>query len=249
MPRDPSSWVQDQQQYYQALPHAHLQFDAESVYAQNIVAEVLKQAGLENHARILEVGCGSGRFTLHLARQGLSVTGLDLSPEQLQNLVAAAKSQGLDLAIKAGEISASGTLFRGKEFDGVAGFFILHHLEDVRDDLASLGCALKIGGRISFVEPNRWNPLFPLQITCCKDMTWKGEKGTFRYGPSGYRRCLEEAGYTDVEIKTFGFFPPQVLDNFPFALRIEKWIEKLPFVKFFLPFLLMTARKNGPPAG
>jgi hypothetical protein len=108
--------------------------------------------------------------------------------------------------------------------------------------------SLKTGGAIIFVEPNRLNPLFLAQILFCKDMTWKGEKGTFRYGAAGYRRCLENCGYTAIVINKFGFFPPQILDNFPFMLKIEKWIEKIPLVKIFLPFLLISAKKT-PQAG
>jgi 2-polyprenyl-3-methyl-5-hydroxy-6-metoxy-1,4-benzoquinol methylase len=249
MPNKPSSWIKRQQDYYQAFPHAHLQFHPASVYAANIVDEVLKQAGLNTKKKILEVGCGSGRFTLHLVRKGLSVTGLDLSAEQLQNLKEAAKQLELNmelLGVQTGEISACDVLFGKEEFDRIMGFFILHHLEDVGSDLQCLRRALQAGGAITFVEPNRLNPLFLAQIFFCKDMTWTGEKGTFRYGVSGYRRCLEDAGYTEIEIKKFGFFPPQVLDNFPFMLSAEKWLEKIPLLKIFLPFLLISAKKTSP---
>jgi 2-polyprenyl-3-methyl-5-hydroxy-6-metoxy-1,4-benzoquinol methylase len=244
---EPSSWVKRQQEYYQAFPHAHLQFHPKSLYARNIVDEVLKRSGLNADKKLLEVGCGSGRFTLHLIRKGLSVTGLDLSAEQLNNLKQAAEQLVFPadrLAVQTGEISATDALFREQEFDGVTGFFILHHLEDIQSDLKSLRRSLKTGGAIIFVEPNRLNPLFLAQILFCKDMTWKGEKGTFRYGAVGYRRCLENCGYTEIVIKKFGFFPPQILDNFPFMLKIEKWLEKIPFVKIFLPFLLIRAKRT-----
>ncbi len=42
---------------------------------------------------ILEVGCGTGRVTLQLAQEGVSIVGLDLSPRMLTN--ARQKSQGL----------------------------------------------------------------------------------------------------------------------------------------------------------
>ena len=244
---EPSSWIKQQKEYYQALPHAHLQFHPESVYAENIVDEVLKHTGLSPDKKLLEVGCGSGRFTLHLVRKGLSLTGLDLSAEQLNNLRQAAEQLGLKtdlLAVQTGEISAAAELFKGQEFDGVTGFFVLHHLEDIWSGLKSLRRTVRTGGVIVFIEPNRLNPLFLAQIFFCKDMTWRGEKGTFRYGVSGYRRCFEESGYTEIEIRKFGFFPPQILDNFPFMLRIEKWLETVPFVKIFLPFLLISAKKT-----
>jgi SAM-dependent methyltransferase len=40
--------------------------------------------GPEGHSRILELGCGTGRVTLPLARAGHDVTALDLSPAMLE---------------------------------------------------------------------------------------------------------------------------------------------------------------------
>lgn len=242
-----SSWLNQQKEYYRRLPHAHLQFHAESVYARNIADEVLKHIGLSKGKKLLEVGCGSGRFTLHLIRTGLSLTALDLSAEQLNNLTDASRHLELKadpLVAQTGDISRAAELFEGQEFDGIIGFFILHHLEDIRSSVQALHPILGNGGAVIFIEPNRLNPLFLAQIFFCKDMTWRGEKGTFRYGVRGYRRCFEDSGYTEFGIRKFGFFPPQILDKFPLMLRIEKWLEKVPFLRIFLPFLLITAKKT-----
>ncbi len=48
------------------------------------VARVLDQLGLERGARVLELGCGWGGFAEAAARRGVHVTGLTLSPAQLQ---------------------------------------------------------------------------------------------------------------------------------------------------------------------
>jgi 2-polyprenyl-3-methyl-5-hydroxy-6-metoxy-1,4-benzoquinol methylase len=244
---EPSSWIKRQKEYYQAFPHAHLQFHPESVYAENIADEVLKHPGLSTGKKFLEVGCGSGRFTLHLIRKGLSLTVLDLSAEQVDNLRQASRQLGLKtelLAVQIGDLSTASELFKGQEFDAIIGFFILHHLEDIRTSLQSLRGILRNGGAMIFVEPNRLNPLFAAQIFFCKDMTWRGEKGTFRYGASGYRHCFEDSGFTEIEIRKFGFFPPQILDKFPLMLGIEKRLESVFFMKIFLPFLLISAKKN-----
>jgi 2-polyprenyl-3-methyl-5-hydroxy-6-metoxy-1,4-benzoquinol methylase len=244
---EPSSWIKRQKEYYRAFQHAHLQFDPESVYAENIADEVLKHAGLGAGKKLLEVGCGSGRFTLHLIRKGLSLTVLDLSAVQLDNLSEASRQLGLEaelLVMQTGDLSTASELFKGQEFDGIIGFFILHHLEDIRTGLQSLRGVLRNGGAMIFVEPNRLNPLFLAQIFFCKDMTWRGEKETFRYGVSGYRRCFADSGFTAITVRKFGFFPPQILDKFPLMLRIEKWLENVPFIRIFLPFMLISAKKN-----
>ncbi len=49
---------------------------------------------LVQEAGLLEIGCGTGRVALRLARSGIQVTGLDLSPE----LLAVARQKGAGLA-------------------------------------------------------------------------------------------------------------------------------------------------------
>lgn len=246
MNRGPSSWAEQQKQFYRAFPHAHLQFNPESIYAKNIVDKVLDLTGLSTARKILEVGCGPGRFTLHLVHKGLCLTALDFSEELLNHLRQVTHQVTLKpdhLVLRSGDIYKTEGLFNREEFDGIIGFFFLHHLEDIRLGLKSLSRILKKGGEVIFVEPNRLNPLFLAQIFLCKDMTWKAEKGTFRHGVSDYRQCFEDCGYTEFEIEKFGFFPPQLLDKFPMMLRIEKRLEKFPFVKILLPFLLIRAKK------
>lgn len=240
-----ASWGENQKEFYREYPHAHLKFNPASTYAQNIVGQVLKYADLGPDKKFLEVGCGSGRFTLHLVRRGIKVTAMDLSLEMLDRLSAAAEQlticNGLDL--RSGDVSEVARFFGVGEFDNIVGFFFLHHLENIRSALEALDRVLKRGGSMIFVEPNRLNPFFLAQILLCPDMTWRAEKGTFRYGVAGYRRCFEEAGFNVVTIRKFGFFPPQILDRLPISLGLEKWLERLPLVKAFLPFLLVEARK------
>ena len=47
----------------------------------------------EKGGSILEIGCGTGRVALRLATEGISVTGMDLSPEMIA--AARQKSQGV----------------------------------------------------------------------------------------------------------------------------------------------------------
>jgi SAM-dependent methyltransferase len=54
--------------------------------------ELLGHAPLRKHG-VLEVACGTGRMTLQLAKDGIKITGLDISPELLE--IAQGKSIGV----------------------------------------------------------------------------------------------------------------------------------------------------------
>jgi 2-polyprenyl-3-methyl-5-hydroxy-6-metoxy-1,4-benzoquinol methylase len=60
-------------------------YDREA-YTQGTLQEVAfieAELGTNKRARILDVGCGTGRHAIELARHGYSVTGIDLSASQL----------------------------------------------------------------------------------------------------------------------------------------------------------------------
>jgi hypothetical protein len=129
----------------------------------------------------------------------------------------------------------------GGPFDFVVGFFILHHLPDYHGAIARLAPCLETGGRMAFVEPNRRNLLFAAQVAFCEDMTWAEEKGMFRLSSRGVERALASAGLASCATRRFGFFPPQIINRFAKAARLEEGIEKLGIFGPLLPFLLLSA--------
>lgn len=50
--------------------------------------------------KVLDLFCGTGRFTLCLAKHGYNVTGSDLSPEMLQTAMEEARRQGYNIVFK-----------------------------------------------------------------------------------------------------------------------------------------------------
>jgi SAM-dependent methyltransferase len=77
---------------------AHAPVYDDNVFTKNTLAEVeflLEALGLPEGASVLDVGCGTGRHSIELARRGYSVTGLDLSSEMLARAEAAAQAAGV----------------------------------------------------------------------------------------------------------------------------------------------------------
>jgi len=105
---------------------------------------------------VLELGCGTGRVTIPIAREGIAVTGLDIEPRMLE--LARRRSVGIG-AVKWIEADMRRyTLPQrfGLIFVAYRGF--LHLLEET-DQRAALGCAfehLLPGGRLAL---NLVNPV------------------------------------------------------------------------------------------
>jgi trans-aconitate methyltransferase len=90
--------------------------------------------------RILDLGCGTGHLTAHIAARGASTTGLDASV----SMVAQARQNYPKLRFVLGDASD----FRFDEpFDAVFSNAALHWIPDAGRVIASVGRALKPGGR------------------------------------------------------------------------------------------------------
>ena len=64
-----------------------------SAMAGRWLAEIQKHLPSGKSLKILDVGCGSGFFTILLAKQGHQVTGTDLTPEMVENAITLAEEE------------------------------------------------------------------------------------------------------------------------------------------------------------
>jgi ubiquinone/menaquinone biosynthesis C-methylase UbiE len=110
----------------------------------------------EWYPRSLEVGAGTGYFTLNMLRAGLigEATCSDLSPGMLSTLQSNACRLGVEVRTEAGD--AERLPFPDAAFDLVLGHAVLHHIPDLPRAFAEFRRVLAPGGTILFAgEPSR----------------------------------------------------------------------------------------------
>jgi SAM-dependent methyltransferase len=106
--------------------------------------------------RSLEVGAGTGYFSLNLLRAGVvrDATCTDISPGMVRTL--AANAERLGLTVNSLRADAESLPFGAAGFDLVLGHAVLHHLPDLERAFSEFHRVLKPGGRIVFAgEPSR----------------------------------------------------------------------------------------------
>ena len=211
-----------------------------SPYLLRQVRELLRHAGIRPGDRVLEVGCGMGRYTLLLAELGIAVEGLDLTPGLLEKLQEYNGGR-FEIPLRAGDVITFPPALEGR-FDAVVGFFALHHFHDLDACYGAMARLVRPGGPVVFLEPNPYNPSYYVQIAITPTTTWQGERGILNMRRAPIFSAMERAGLAEPNVERFGLFPP-VLANMTRARAIEASAEALLSWTPCLAFQLFSARR------
>jgi ubiquinone/menaquinone biosynthesis C-methylase UbiE len=124
-----------------------------------VIAKVRKALGDDppRFGRSLEIGSGTGYFTLNLMQAGLigEATCSDISPGMLDTL--AENAARLDLEVQTAFADAERLPFADGSFDLVLGHAVLHHIPDLELAFSEFARVLAPGGTLLFAgEPSRY---------------------------------------------------------------------------------------------
>lgn len=107
------------------------------------------------YERALEIGAGTGYFSLNLLRQGVigSAVATDISPGMLARLADTAQELGVEVETR--QADAESLPFPDESFDLVLGHAVLHHLPGLEQALSEFRRVLAPGGTLAFMgEPS-----------------------------------------------------------------------------------------------
>lgn len=169
----------------------------------------------------LEIGSGTGYFSLNLVQMGVveRLTATDISPGMLDRLSATATGLGLEAETVVTE--AETLPFEDESFDLVFGHAVLHHIPDVERAFAEFRRVLRPGGAIAFCgEPSRYgdrlaaapkragalaapawrraigaDPRSVPEAEQSHDHSLEAEVDVHAFAPADLRRLLREGGF------------------------------------------------------
>ncbi|MBT5755479.1 MAG: methyltransferase domain-containing protein [Acidimicrobiaceae bacterium] len=206
-------------------------------YVNRHVQRLVEHARLPAKCRVLDIGCGLGKFSIPLIDRGFDVTGLDLSPDMIQALDSNLGDRKMPLHVA--DIASPPQELWG-QFDAVVGFFMLHHLVDLTAAFEGVRMCLRPGGTAAFLEPNAFSPLFPVQISLVRSMRWRSDYGVMRMTRRRLTNAMEAAGFDDIEHAWTGLLPPVVANRV--GAGFENTLDKFPLPGPLSSFQVVAAR-------
>jgi 2-polyprenyl-3-methyl-5-hydroxy-6-metoxy-1,4-benzoquinol methylase len=125
------------------------------------VSFIEQEIGFDKKKRILDVGCGTGRHAIELAKRGYSITGIDLSESQLKRAEEKAIEEHVSVQFEQGDARS---LKFNSEFDVAlilceGGFPLMETDEMNFAILQGVAHALKSGGIFILTTLNAFYPL------------------------------------------------------------------------------------------
>lgn len=228
-----------QRRYFETRRPPRMLVDS-SAYIERHFEELTRAADVKPGERVCEWGAGLGRFSRLLAGLGVRLNAIELSPTQVSEC-RDTLNPWPEASVLEGDV-AEVMRQRGESYDLIIGFFMLHHLKAVEEYLAVAAEHLQPGGRIAFVEPNPWNPLYPVQITLTHGMCWEAERGIYELWPRRLKSCLQRLGFRTVTVTRYGALPRAAYNSMA-ALGMERIPERL-IPNRLKPFQILVAENK-----
>lgn len=194
---------------------------------------IIKELLLSNSSKILDLGCGAGRHAISLAKEGLAVTGVDISEHMLEEAEKRAEEASVKVNFILADLADINKLnLRNNSFDGAlclneAGIGVLGSLEKelnffkeihrLLEDDAKLMISCFNGLR-RYLKSRDENPKFNF---IKGEFTWSAEltEGVIlkevqrMYIPSELTMLLSLAGFREIEVYSCkdGFYTTEAL--------------------------------------
>ena len=167
-------------------------------------------------SRVLDVGTGTGRHALKLARQGMSVTAIDQSPQMLAVARQTAQREGLSLDFRLHSLEHD-LPFEAHQFDLLICALTLSHVPNLVRVLQEFARVLQVGGYLLITDFHPVHTIYGWKTAFRRaEVTY--QLPTVGYTRDDYLEAITVSGLTILEVADIlvgdapdGYLPEEML--------------------------------------
>jgi SAM-dependent methyltransferase len=207
----------------------------------------------EGYGRALELGAGSGYFTVGIARRATSVLAVEPVADMRRVLEARCRAAGLSSVTAIGATAFElGERLPPASFDSALVLQSLHHFHRRPEVFAALGRLVRPGGRLYLVEPHhnvrRVGRLLRKYVTTYRRAGfWRDERNwaTHDFLTRGEIRALcRHGGFGDVRLGGYWIpFSRRLVADGRRRFELERRLGRVPLVRHLAAVLGVQARR------
>ncbi|MEM2956112.1 MAG: class I SAM-dependent methyltransferase [Candidatus Pacearchaeota archaeon] len=209
---------------YKILPKKILLFIEKKMKEHDFLVQKDLWEEFKGCERVLDVGCGSGRF-LMAAPKGLICLGIEINPHE------AIKCKKGGLKVKVGNIENIN--LKKNSLDGILMSHVIEHLNNPIKILDKLKKSLKKDGKIVIITPN---------FSVCYKEFYNDPTHKKPFTKQSLFRILYDIGFKEIKIKNYSRHTNLLTSFLVFFPRLRIKIEKI-LEKFHSPYMIAIARK------
>jgi ubiquinone/menaquinone biosynthesis C-methylase UbiE len=189
-------------------------------------------AGGRLRGQAIELGVGTGLFTVRLAARFDTITAVDFSAEMLRALQAKLDEAGIGNVTCHHGDATNLEAIGDESADFVYCFGLLENISDPRPLFAEVHRVLRRGGRFVGTVSNRACPWYGLRRLLIRDKWFWNEARLYR--AEELLEAAREAGFVDPRVSGWGLIPSQ----FPTArwlapvAAVERMMENSPLSRY-----------------
>lgn len=205
--------------------------------SRNFVKDWLLKNQLNDDNKFLDYCCGEGETSVSLAKQGINITGIDISDTSIEIAKERATKEKLKQPPVFLVMDGENLSFSDNTFDIIFCSGVLHHL-NIANAYSELKRVLKPGGKIICNEPLAYNPIFQLyrKMTPYLRTEWEMKHILSKRDVESAKKYFNKIEIRFFYLTTLLAVPFRHLPVFNFILglfeRIDSVLLKIPFLKW-----------------
>jgi len=242
--KDKNDFSRKQQKYFNQV--ADHQKDSPFFEDNNATAtEFATIIGLMKHLKdkkVLDLGCGAGRYSLRIAKFAKEVIGVDISEKSIDF--------ANKIAIENNVANFKGVVFNYSNpiqegyFDYILMVNVVHHTNDIDLMFENVYKSLKQDGSLIIFEFNPLNLLFVPFLIFIKQSKAHLNKAYFRSNIFSLRNILKRNYFDTILFSRYAFLPTS-LYNLSMSFKIINMVlNKIPVINIFSAFHILECKKR-----